>query len=141
MSRRTSAATRSHQEEDDDDDDLDAVFAALSDRTRRHILARLASGPASVGELAQPFDMTLPAVSKHLRILERAQLLRRERDGWYHRCYLVGEPLETARGFIDRYRSFWEETLEALARHVEPAAAHPKSKPTSRPKSKPGSRR
>ena len=90
-----------------------------SDRTRRRILARLSSGPASVGELAQPFDMTLPAVSKHLRILERARLLRRERDGWYHRCHLVGEPLETARAFIDRYRPFWEETLEALARHVE----------------------
>ncbi len=114
MSRRAAAAT------EDDDDDLDAVFSALSDRTRRRILARLATGPASVGELAEPFSMTLPAVSKHLRILERARLLRRERQGWYHHCHLAGEPLEGAGQFIDRYRSFWEGTLAALARHVEP---------------------
>jgi hypothetical protein len=58
-------------------------------------------------------------VSKHLRILERARLLRRERDGWYHHCHLVGEPLETASQFIDRYRTFWEQSLAELARHVE----------------------
>lgn len=115
MSRRAAAAT--------EDDDLDAVFSALSDRTRRRVLARLATGPASVGELAKPFSMTLPAVSKHLRILERARLLRRERQGWYHHCHLAGEPLEGAGQFIDRYRSFWEDTLAALARHVEPRPA------------------
>ena len=102
-----------------EDDALDAIFSALSDRTRRRILARLSQGPASVGELAEPFSITLPAVSKHLRILERARLLRRERDGWYHRCHLVGAPLETATQFIDRYRTFWEQTLAGLARHVE----------------------
>jgi DNA-binding transcriptional ArsR family regulator len=102
-----------------DEQQLDAIFSALSDRTRRRILARLCLGPASVGELAEPFSISLPAVSKHLRILERARLLRRERDGWYHDCHLVGQPLETASRFLERYRSFWDETLAALARHVE----------------------
>jgi len=98
---------------------LDAVFSALSDPTRRRIVARLAFGPASVGELAEPFAITLPAVSKHLKILERARLLRRERSGWYHHCHLVGAPLEMASQFLEGYRPFWEETLAALARHVE----------------------
>jgi len=98
---------------------LDAVFSALGDSTRRRILARLARGPASVTELAAPFAMTLPAVSKHLRVLERAGLMRRERDGWYHRCHLETQPLESAAAFLAKYRPFWEDTLDALARHVE----------------------
>jgi DNA-binding transcriptional ArsR family regulator len=102
---------------------LDTIFSALSDRTRRHILARLSDGAATVGELAAPFSMSLPAVSKHIRILEQAGLLRRERDGWYHHCRLQGQPLEAAREFIDRYRSFWGETLDELARYVETDAA------------------
>ena len=106
-----------------DDAALDAIFSALSDRTRRHILARLSSGAATVGELAAPFSMSLPAVSKHIRILEDAGLLRRKRDGWYHHCRLQGQPLEAAREFIDRYRSFWGETLDSLARYVEAEAA------------------
>ena len=106
-----------------DDRELDAVFSALSDPTRRRIVARLALGPASVGELAEPFSIKLPAVSKHLRILERARLLRRERSGWYHHCHLVGQPLELASQFLEGYRPFWEETLAALARHVEEPAA------------------
>jgi DNA-binding transcriptional ArsR family regulator len=101
------------------DDNLDAVFSALGDPTRRRILIRLASGPASVGELAEPFAMTLPAVSKHLRVLERAGLLRREREGWYHRCYFEAAPLERAASFLARYQPFWEHTLDALARYVE----------------------
>jgi len=95
------------------------VFAALSDTTRRQLLARLAAGSASITELAEPFAMTLPAVSKHLRVLERAGLLRRERDGWYHRCHLQTQPLQGAIAFLTKYRPFWEETLDALARHVE----------------------
>jgi DNA-binding transcriptional ArsR family regulator len=98
---------------------LDAVFSALSDRTRRRILARLSDGAATIGELAAPFSMSLPAVSKHIRILEHAGLLRRERDGWYHHCRLRGQPLEAAREFIDRYRSFWGEALDKLASYVE----------------------
>jgi DNA-binding transcriptional ArsR family regulator len=101
------------------DERLDAVFTALADPTRRRILVRLARGEASITELAEPFDMTLPAVSKHLRTLERAGLVRRERDGWYHRCHLEARPLEEAAAFLDRWRPFWEKTLEQLARHVE----------------------
>ena len=70
--------------------------------------------------------MTLPAVSKHLRVLERAGLLQRERDGWYHRCHLDTGPLEGAAAFLAAYRPFWQGTLEQLARHVEGSAAAPK---------------
>jgi DNA-binding transcriptional ArsR family regulator len=110
MSRRSAAAEESQ---------LNTVFAALADPTRRRIVAQLARGSATISELAEPFAMTLPAVSKHLRVLERAGLLRREREGWYHRCSLDARPLDNAVAFIARYRSFWEGTLEQLARHVE----------------------
>jgi DNA-binding transcriptional ArsR family regulator len=110
MSRRSSVAP---------EDKLDAIFSALGDPTRRRILTRLASGPASITELAEPFTMTLPAVSKHLRVLERAGLLRREREGWYQRCYLQPGPLESAACFLARYQRFWERTLDELARYVE----------------------
>jgi len=111
MSRRAVPAARNSA--------LDAVFAALADPTRRRILVRLARGPASVSELAEPFSMSLPAVSKHLRVIERAGLMRRERDGWYHRCYLEVRPLQTAVAFLGFYRPFWEATLDDLARYVE----------------------
>jgi DNA-binding transcriptional ArsR family regulator len=113
MSRRGSNAF--------DDERLDAVFSALADPTRRRILARLARGSASVSEIAGAFAiaMTVPAVSKHLRVLERAGLLRRERDGWYHRCHLEGRPLEEASAFLACYRSFWETTLDQLALYAE----------------------
>jgi DNA-binding transcriptional ArsR family regulator len=111
MSTRSATATRDAQ--------LDLVFSALADTTRRRILARLVEGAASITELAAPFSMTLPAVSKHVRILERAGLMRRERDGWYHRCHLATAPLEGAVAFLATYRPFWENTLDALARHVE----------------------
>ena len=101
------------------DDRLDAVFSALADPTRRRILVRLARGEASITELAEPFDMTLPAVSKHLRVLEHAGLVRRERDGWYHRCHLEARPLGEAASFLERWRPFWDRTLDQLARHVE----------------------
>jgi DNA-binding transcriptional ArsR family regulator len=109
------------------DEELDAVFSALGDKTRRQILTRLAEGPASITELAAPFAMTLPAVSKHIRVLEEAGLMRRERDGWYHRCHLETRPLESAVSFLARYRPFWQGTLAALALHVE-AADRPKKK-------------
>jgi DNA-binding transcriptional ArsR family regulator len=117
MSRRSAAAN---------DETLDAVFSALGDPTRRRILVRLASGPASIGELAEPFAMTLPAVSKHLRVLEHAGLMRRERDGWYHRCYLEAGPLESAASFLGRYQPFWERTLDELARYIESEPAKKK---------------
>src|SRR5690349_18542034 len=97
---------------------LDIVFSALSDGTRRRILERLSHGPATITELAEPFDMTLPAVSKHIRVLEEAGLLGRERDGRYHRCSLKPAALRHANAFLERYRPFWEQTLEALARYA-----------------------
>jgi DNA-binding transcriptional ArsR family regulator len=120
MSTRTATAAR--------DARLDSVFSALGDTTRRRILARLAEGPSTITELAAPFEMTLPAVSKHLRVLERAGLMRRERDGWYHYCHLEAEPLESAVAFLGKYRPFWEDTLGALAQHV----AQPKETRRSR---------
>jgi DNA-binding transcriptional ArsR family regulator len=101
------------------DERLDAVFAALADPTRRAILIELTGGPASITELARPFPMTLPAVSKHLRVLERAGLVRCEREGWYRRCYLEAAPLEDAVTFLAAYRPFWQRTLDELARYVE----------------------
>jgi DNA-binding transcriptional ArsR family regulator len=102
-----------------DDERLDAVFGALADPTRRRILAKLTRGPASVGELAEPFEMSLPAVSKHLSVLERAGLIRRERDGRIQRCQLDGRPLQSASEFIEHYRIFWESSLDQLAEYLE----------------------
>lgn len=101
------------------DEQLDLIFHALSGRTRRALLARLALGPAMVTELAEPFDMSLPAVSKHLKVLERAGLVVRAVDGRIHRCSLGAAPLQEVGRWLDHYRSFWEDTLHALARFVE----------------------
>jgi DNA-binding transcriptional ArsR family regulator len=98
---------------------LDAVFHALSDTTRRQIVAGLSRGALSVSELAAPFSISLPAVSKHLDVLERAGLVRRERDGRFQRCHLLVSPLDDASAFIEHYRSFWQGNLEQLARFVE----------------------
>jgi DNA-binding transcriptional ArsR family regulator len=98
---------------------LDATFAALSDPTRRGILARLAQGEASVSDLAAPYDISLPAVSKHLRVLERAKLVARRKDGRVNRCRLVAQPMMDAARWIERYRQFWEQQFDALARFLE----------------------
>src|SRR5262252_2906169 len=98
------------------DDHLDLVFHAISDRTRRCLLTRLAVGSATVTELARPFEMSLPAVSKHLRVLERAQLVARTVEGRVHRCALAPKPLLEAEQWLNHYRSFWTETLDGLAR-------------------------
>lgn len=100
-------------------DHLDLVFGALSNRTRRAVLAQLGQGPANISELAEPFKMSLPAVSKHLRVLERAGLVRRQVDGRVHRCTLEAGPLKDAEHWLAHYRVFWAQNLEALARHVE----------------------
>jgi DNA-binding transcriptional ArsR family regulator len=102
---------------------LDATFGALADPTRRAILARLARGEATVTELAAPFDVSLPAVSKHLRVLESAGLLRREIDGRIHRCRLAPEPMKDAAAWIERYRVFWDGQLDALANYLESTGA------------------
>ena len=101
------------------DHTLDATFAALADPTRRAILARLATGDASVGELAEPFAMSLPAVSKHLGVLEDAGLLTRQKDGRVRRCHLQSEPMRHAAQWIEQYRQFWEGQLDSLARYLE----------------------
>lgn len=93
---------------------LDATFAALSDPTRRAILARLAAGQCSVSELAAPFDASLPAISKHLRVLENAGLVVRRREGRVRRCRLRPAPLMKAADWILRNRRFWEERFDAL---------------------------
>ncbi|HEY6929257.1 MAG TPA: metalloregulator ArsR/SmtB family transcription factor [Thermoanaerobaculia bacterium] len=98
---------------------LDATFSALADPTRRAILARLALGQTSVTELAHPFAISLPAVSKHLRVLERAGLLARFRDGRVHRCQIEAEPMRAAADWIARYRGFWEDRLDALDRYLK----------------------
>ncbi len=97
---------------------LDLVFGALSHQTRRALLARLGKEPTNITDLAAPFDMSLPAVSKHVRVLERAGLVRRNIDGRVHRCSLDVAPLKDAERWLARYRVFWEETLEGLARFV-----------------------
>jgi len=101
------------------DDRLDAVFHALGDRTRRALLARLASRPAMITELAHPFAMSLPAVSRHIRVLEGAGLVTRSVDGRMHRCSLNPKPFKTIEGWLIHYRKFWEDNLAALANYVE----------------------
>ncbi len=95
-------------------DHLSATFAALADPTRRAILARLAHGEASVTEIAEPFSMSLPAVSKHLKVLERAGLVSRGRSAQWRPVRLDPAPLKDAAGWIEHYRRFWEESLDRL---------------------------
>lgn len=95
------------------------MFRALGDRTRRELLARLAEHSATVTELAEPFAMSLPAISRHIRVLERAGLVVRRVDGRVHHCSLNPRGLETAEEWLKRYRRFWEGQLRALARYVE----------------------
>ena len=98
---------------------LDTTFAALSDATRRGILARLATGEASVSELAAPYDMSLPAVSRHIRVLEDAGLVARNVDGRVHECSLAAAPLKTVEAWLAYYRRFWQGNLEALERYID----------------------
>ena len=95
-------------------DPLDAKFAALADPTRRAILARLTEGEASVNDLAAPFDMSLPAVSKHLKVLEKAGLISRGKDAQFRPCKLEAGPLRDVDGWLESYRRFWEESLDQL---------------------------
>ncbi len=99
--------------------DLDAIFAALAHPIRRAILEQLAAGDATVGELAEPHDVSLPAISKHLRVLEDAGLLRVEPEGRVRRCHIDAAPLSAAFGWITRYRVLWEDRFARLAEHLE----------------------
>ncbi|MCC6302536.1 MAG: winged helix-turn-helix transcriptional regulator [Gammaproteobacteria bacterium] len=107
-------------------DALGATFAALADPTRRAILARLASGEASVTELAEPFDMTLPAVTKHLKVLERAGLIRRGRAAQWRPCRLEAKPLAEVADWVAQYRRFWEQRLDRLEEYLREVQAKEK---------------
>jgi DNA-binding transcriptional ArsR family regulator len=99
-------------------DNLNATFAALADPTRRAILARLTSGEASVTELAKPFDMSLPAISKHLKVLERARLIARGREAQWRPCRLEASPLKNVADWVEHYRRFWEESFDRLDNYL-----------------------
>ena len=111
----------------DPEEQLDVLFAALSDRTRRRMLAALVERPSNVSELARPFAMSLPAVSKHLKILEAAGLVHRTIDGRVHRCRLAAGPLTAVEVWLDPFRAYWDVRLRDLARSLEPDP-----RPTSR---------
>ncbi len=98
---------------------LDRTFAALADPTRRRILEHLARGQHRVTDLARPYDMSLPAISKHLRVLEKAGLLRRRRYGRVHQIQLEAKPLKQAAEWVEFYRQFWEDSLDRLADYLE----------------------
>ena len=100
------------------DDPLSITFAALADPTRRAILARLADGEATVNELAEPFDMSLQAVSKHLKVLERAGLITRGQNAQYRPCRLEAAPLDDAVEWIGRHRQVWEDRFDRLEQHL-----------------------
>ncbi|MFC4440191.1 MULTISPECIES: ArsR/SmtB family transcription factor [Natrialbaceae] len=106
-------------EREANDPDLDAIFGALANPTRRALIEQLAGNSESVGDLAEPHDMSLAAVSKHLQVLEDAGLIEVEKDGRVRRCRLDAAPLSDAFGWLTRYRIFWEDRLDALEDHLE----------------------
>ena len=114
-------------------DPLSTTFAALADPTRRAILARLSSGEASVKELAKPFEISLPAISKHLKVLERAGLIERGREAQWRPCRLQAAPIKQASTWIEHYRQFWEERLDRLEDFLRETQANglpPAERPT-----------
>lgn len=111
-----------------EDERLDETFAALANSTRRAILARLAEGEASVNELAEPFDLTLPAISKHLKVLERAGLIVRGRRAQFRPCAIEPAAIEAVAGWVEQYRPVWEERfdrMETYLRHLDDQGATP----------------
>lgn len=107
-----------------DTDQLDLTFAALANPTRRAILARLAKGQATVNELAEPFAMSLPAISKHIRVLENAGLIEREREAQFRRCSLNPQPLADIANWTEPYRRIWEGRFDALADALSDMKGH-----------------
>ena len=99
-------------------DTLTPIFSALADPTRRAILARLAQSEATVSELAEPFDISMPAISRHLKVLEKAQLIQRKVDAQWRVCELQAEPLRQAADWIEHYRQFWEQSFDRLAAYL-----------------------
>ena len=100
-------------------DRLSITFAALADPTRRTILARLAAGQASVTELAEPFEMSMPAISKHLKVLERAGLIARAREAQWRPCRLKAGPLKDVAGWVEHYRRFWGQSFDRLDQYLQ----------------------
>ena len=115
---------------------LDATFAALADPTRRAILARLTTGEISVAELARPFDMSQPAISKHLKVLEGAGLITRGRDAQRRPCRLSARPLADANEWLERYRKFWEASFARLDDLLEEMKAEKRGQPKSKRKAR-----
>ena len=109
-------------------DQLSRVFAALADPTRRAILARLSQGQAGVQEIAEPFNMSLPAISKHLKVLEKAKLIRRGKDAQWRPCTLEAAPLKEASDWIGDYRQFWEESFDRLDEYLKEIQSKEKQK-------------
>jgi DNA-binding transcriptional ArsR family regulator len=107
-------------------DQLSVTFAALADPTRRAILARLASGECSVSELAEPFEMSMPAVSKHLRVLERAGLIARGREAQWRPCRIEAAPLKAVAEWTERYRQIWEQHFDSLELYLQQMKAKEK---------------
>jgi len=117
-------------------DTLSQTFSALADPTRRAILARLATGAATVGELAQPFEMSLPAVSRHLKVLTDAGLIERSTEAQWRRCELRGEGLRAVADWIEFYRKFWEESFDRLDAFLKQTAPRqPSTSSRNKPKS------
>jgi len=114
-------------------DHLSATFSALADPTRRAILARLATGETSVTELAEPFHISLPAVTKHLKVLERAGLITRSRDAQWRPCHLNAEPLRDVSGWVEQYRRHWEERLDRLEGYLRKLQAGEKKHGRKKP--------
>jgi DNA-binding transcriptional ArsR family regulator len=119
--------------------DLSVTFGALADPTRRAILARLASGEATVSELSEPFEMSGPAISKHLKVLERAGLISRGREAQWRPCRLVGTPLKDAADWLEEYRRFWEDSFDRLDDYLRELQA--KDKRASRVREKKNGRK
>ncbi len=114
-------------------DQLSVTFAAIADPTRRAILVRLSRGAAPVRELAEPFQMTLPAITKHLKVLEKAGLIERSRSAQMRPCKLRAEPLKAAASWIDHYRAFWEESLDRLDNYLKEMQAEMDAAPAPSP--------
>ncbi len=117
-------------------DRLSATFHALADPTRRAILARLSSGEASVNDLAAPFDMSLPAISKHLKVLEGAGLISRTKEAQYRPCKLEAQPLQEANAWVEQYRKFWEASFDRLDAYLQALQAKEKKVSTKGSKKK-----
>lgn len=124
-SRRGNSTGRTQVAGGDRETSLDGIFGALSDPIRRGIIARLALGPCSVSQLGEPFEVSAPAISRHLRVLERCGLIERGKKGRVHYCRVVTEPLAEAAAWIDEHQTFWEQQLDSLSEYLDRQQGEP----------------